>query len=1007
VTSIERTAYPRFGRLVTARESDGLVPVAEEVEWARAASRSEEHLLSLVVALKCFQRLGYFPRAGHVPLAMIERVRGCLGLGDAAGWQPPDRTGRWQQQLVRERLGVVSDPERARSLAEHAIRSEAEVKNHPPDLINVALEVLVREGFELPAFSTLDEIATRARAEVNAGMFSGIVARMRQPEVLRLNNLLDVADGKSGIVGLKRAAGKASWSHFRAQVAHLRWVDSLGDARGWVEGIAESKIADFAGEAAAADAAVMRDVAQPKQTALIACLVHVAQTRARDELAEMFCKRMAAVTKRARGELDRLREEGRELSERLIDHYRELLERLDPARGDSKDPLVALALAREAVERAGGFASELSDVERVAAHHANNYMPLVYAQIGKDRSTMYEFTRVVELEATSADRSVLDALEHAVAHRQMTRDVIPDHHGGRPVDLSFASEQWQRLVRPHAHPGRLHRRHFEACVFTYLAAQLRTGDVAVKGSEAYANWAAKLLSWEECEPLLGEFCAESDLPETAEAFVEAVRSRLAAKAAEVDAGYPANTDLTIDRQTGRPTLKRRRGNDRTRSAIVLEERLKQRMPERTVLEMLARTAFWTGWHHQFGPASGSDPKLRDPLVRYAVTTFTYGSRMGAAQAARHMRGISPHELGATFIRHVTSEKLDRASAQVVNAYLKLDIAKVWGDASSVAADGTMVETLLDNLLAERHIRYGGYGGIAYHHVADNYIALFSHFIPCGVWEAVYIIEGLLKQQSEADPDTIHADTQGQSYPVHALSHLFGFELLTRIRNWKDRTFYRPDRERVYEHIDSLFGDPGENVIDWELIAMHWRDLMRIALSIRDGRLSSTLLLRRLSSESRRNNVYKAFRELGRAICTITLLRLISEPELRAEIDAATNKVESYNQFSDWLAFGAAQLDRNDPEQLEKLTKAGTLLANCVILHIALDMTDVVRDLQAAGHPVMPDDLATMSPYITERVKRFGEYPLDGLDTPPETFDPHLHLPANPGANVDPIDTAAA
>ena len=155
----------------------------------------------------------------------------------------------------------------------------------------------------------------------------------------------------------------------------------------------------------------MRDVAQPKRTAMIACLTHVAQTRARDELAEMFCRRMAAITKRARGELDRLREEGRELSERLIDHYRELLERLDPGRGESTDPLVALALAREAVEQAGGFASELSDVERVAAHHANNYMPLVYAQIGKDRSTMYEFTRVVELEATSAERSVLNALE--------------------------------------------------------------------------------------------------------------------------------------------------------------------------------------------------------------------------------------------------------------------------------------------------------------------------------------------------------------------------------------------------------------------------------------------------------------------------------------------------------------------------------------------------------------------------------------------------------------------
>jgi hypothetical protein len=162
-------------------------------------------------------------------------------------------------------------------------------------------------------------------------MFSGIVARMRQPEVLRVNNLLEVIDGKSGFEALKRAAGKASWSHFRGQVEHVRWADSLGDAGRWVEGIAESKIADFAGVAAAGDAAVMRDVAQLKRTAVIACLVYGAQTRARDELAEMFCKRMAAVSKRARGELDRLREEGRELSERLIDHYRELLERLDPA----------------------------------------------------------------------------------------------------------------------------------------------------------------------------------------------------------------------------------------------------------------------------------------------------------------------------------------------------------------------------------------------------------------------------------------------------------------------------------------------------------------------------------------------------------------------------------------------------------------------------------------------------------------------------------------------------
>ncbi|MCA1678088.1 MAG: transposase, partial [Actinobacteria bacterium] len=239
------------------------------------------------------------------------------------------------------------------------------------------------------------------------------------------------------------------------------------------------------------------------------------------------------------------------------------------------------------------------------------------------------------------------------------------------------------------------------------------GDVAVRGSEAYANWAAKLLGWEQCEPLLDEFCAEVGLPATAGAFTEQLRARLTAKAAEVDAGYPDNADLVID-DDGRPSLKRRKGKDRSPSAIALEEQIKERMPERSVLEILARTAYWIQWWRHFGPASGSDAKLSDPPLRYVLTTFAYGSLLGPAQAARHMRGVSAHELGATANRHVTIDKLNRAIADVINAYLQLDLAKVWGDASSVAADGTQIDTLIDNLLAERHIRYGGYGGIAYH-----------------------------------------------------------------------------------------------------------------------------------------------------------------------------------------------------------------------------------------------------------------------------------------------------
>ena len=71
-------------------------------------------------------------------------------------------------------------------------------------------------------------------------------------------------------------------------------------------------------------------------------------------------------------------------------------------------------------------------------------------------------------------------------------------------------------------------------MFTSLAEQQRTGDVAVKGSEAYAKWTAKLLHWEECESPLGKFSAEAGLLATAEEFVESVRAQLAAEARDVD-----------------------------------------------------------------------------------------------------------------------------------------------------------------------------------------------------------------------------------------------------------------------------------------------------------------------------------------------------------------------------------------------------------------------------------------------------------------------------------------
>lgn len=63
--------------------------------------------------------------------------------------------------------------------------------------------------------------------------------------------------------------------------------------------------------------------------------------------------------------------------------------------------------------------------------------------------------------------------------------------------------------------------------------------------------------------------------------------------------------------------------------------------------------------------------------------------------------------------------------------------------------------------------------------------------------------------------------------------------MPRIRNWKDLKFYCVDKTHEYKHIDSLFSD----VVDWKL-----------------------------NNYSHKNKLYQAFRELGRVIRAIFLLK---------------------------------------------------------------------------------------------------------------------------------------
>jgi hypothetical protein len=97
--------------------------------------------------------------------------------------------------------------------------------NHPADLINVAIEELVRQRFELPAFSTLDELARHVRAVVDRRLFDSVLVQLSEEQRRQrrqLNQLLESDQlGRSGFNALKRPPKQPSLSHLDNLVGHI------------------------------------------------------------------------------------------------------------------------------------------------------------------------------------------------------------------------------------------------------------------------------------------------------------------------------------------------------------------------------------------------------------------------------------------------------------------------------------------------------------------------------------------------------------------------------------------------------------------------------------------------------------------------------------------------------------------------------------------------------------------------------------------------------------------
>jgi hypothetical protein len=564
---IRDTAYPQLKSTPSAKELEEVyTPNFVELVWAEKRTRERTPRVGLLVLLKTFQRLGYFVMLSDVPLPILEHLAQCAGYG--AVREDLIRYGessvrRRHMLLVRDYVGVKAWGEEALQAMQSASRDAARTLEDLADIINFALEQLVRQRFELPAFSVLHREAQHARAIVNREYQSLVCDRLESAARRQLKLLLSRAedDTQSPWHRLKEEPKQPTSQNNREFLEHLAWLREQAVGADTFQGIPVVKVKQFAAEACSLDVASMNDLTEAKRFTLAAALVLAQIGRASDDVADMFVRLVQRLHNQA--------------YDALLSHQAEHVERTDRLVATLHGVTLAYRTEGSAEQRLSAIGAWIEpDADRILeqceAHEATagrNYLPFLGRFYSHQRAAFFRFLEGVELVSTSADTSTTDAIAFLLAHKTSRQEHLPvlgernneaTEHAA--IDLSFVSEPWWPLVvpdtKPPQEPTRVARRWFELCAITQVMQELKSGDLCIPGSDRYSDFREQFVSAEECRQNLPSYGERAGIPIEPKAFVVALQGKLEEAARKADQGFPENEYLRIE--NGEAILKRLR-----------------------------------------------------------------------------------------------------------------------------------------------------------------------------------------------------------------------------------------------------------------------------------------------------------------------------------------------------------------------------------------------------------------------------------------------------------------
>ncbi len=481
-------------------------------------------------------------------------------------------------------------------------------------------------------------------------------------------------------------------------------------------------------------------------------------------------------------------------------------------------------------------------------------------------------------------------------------------------------------------------------------------------------------------------------PDTASAWLDERRTRLARRLAEVE--RKAETDALEDVQLSLGKLRisplKAVTPDEADSALAP---LYAHLPAIRITDLLAEVDRWTGFSQCFTHLQSG--RVADEPRAILTAVLADATNLGHKRMAEACDLVTQRQLSWLASWHLREETYGRALARLVNAQHTAPLAALFGSGTSSSSDG-------QNFLLDRRAQATGavnpHKGAEpavsfYSHVSDRYAPFHSTVISASASEAAQVLDGLLHHGADLHIEEHHVDGGGVSDHVFALCHLLGFRFAPRIPNIAAR------RLHLFNGIE-----PGPDIaplvagrIDEALIAAHWDDVLRLGTSIRTGVVSASIMLERLGSYPRANGLALALREIGRVERTLFTLDWIEQPEQRRRATRELNKGEAENALKRAIFFHRIGRIRDHALQAQThRASALNLVAGAIVLWNTTYLQAARMHLASLGRSVPPDLLQHLSPLGWQHINLTGDYLWTDPDAPSSALRPLRQMHAVEG-----------